>query len=141
VVNRVQWQQLATRWLADAKTLLDDHRWSAAYYLAGYAVECGLKACVLARVAATPEVIFDDRKFSEKCFTHNVLELVKHAGLESVRIADAAANPALGRNWLVVKDWNEQARYQTFSHHKAKRRYSAIADNSNGVMRWIQAHW
>src|SRR6516164_5774838 len=76
VVNRVQWQQLATRWLADAKTLLDDHRWSAAYYLAGYAVECGLKACVLARVEKTG-VIFDDPKYSEKIRTHKLPELLK----------------------------------------------------------------
>ena len=51
-MDRLQWQQLAERWLVDAKALLDAHRWSAAYYLAGYAVECGLKACVLARVAS-----------------------------------------------------------------------------------------
>src|SRR4051795_13146320 len=91
-VNRVQWQQLAARWLADAQGLLDGHRWSAAYYLAGYSVECGLKACVLARVAVSPEVIFDDRKFSKKCWTHSVLELVKHAGLESTLAADVLAN-------------------------------------------------
>jgi len=62
-VTRLEWQQLAERWLVDAKRLLDDHRWSAAYYLAGYAVECGLKACILVRVAAAPEVIFDDKSF------------------------------------------------------------------------------
>src|SRR5688572_16642943 len=70
-VTRVEWQQLAERWLVDAKRLLDDHRWSAAYYLAGYAVECGLKACILKRVGATPELIFDERKFSERCWTHD----------------------------------------------------------------------
>jgi hypothetical protein len=140
-VNRVQWQQLAARWLADAQGLLDGHRWSAAYYLAGYSVECGLKACVLARVAVSPEVIFDDRKFSKKCWTHSVLELVKHAGLESTLAADVLANRTLGSNWIVVKDWNEQARYQTFSHQRAKKLYSAIADNPDGVMQWIKTHW
>ena len=43
-MKRLEWQQLAERWLVDAKCLLDDRNWSAAYYLAGYAVECGLKA-------------------------------------------------------------------------------------------------
>jgi len=66
-VNRLQWRQLAERWLEDARSLLDNHRWSAAYYLAGYAVECGLKACVLARVGATPEVVLEDRDFSKNC--------------------------------------------------------------------------
>jgi HEPN domain-containing protein len=140
-VNRVQWQQLAERWLADAKALLDEHRWSAAYYLAGYAVECGLKACVLVRLAATPELIFETKKFSENCWTHNALELVKQSGLETTRAADAAANPALHKNWLVVRDWRENARYQTTSHQKAKKLYAAIADDPNGVMSWIRARW
>jgi HEPN domain-containing protein len=85
VVNRLEWQQLAERWLVDAKCLLDGHRWDAAYYVAGYAVECGLKSCVLARVVATPEVIFRDKKFSEKCWTHSLLDLVKQADLEHTR--------------------------------------------------------
>ena len=140
-MTRLEWQQLAERWLVDAKTLLDDHRWASAYYLAGYAVECGLKACVLVRVAATAEVIFDDRKFSEKCWTHNVAELVKLAGLEATRVADVTANRAFRKNWLVVKDWDEKTLYLSTKHHKAKQLYNAITDNANGVMPWIRAHW
>ncbi len=140
-MNRLAWQQLAERWLVDAKAMLDAHRWSAAYYVAGYAVECGLKACVLARLAAEAEVIFEDKKFSEKCWTHSLLELVKLADLEATRVADAAANAALGKNWLFVKDWSEKSRYQTSSHQKAKKLYNAITDDPNGVMPWIRAHW
>lgn len=117
-MNKLKWQQLAERWLVDAKCLLDGRSWSAAYYLAGYAVECGLKACVLARVGARPEVIFEDKKFSEKCWTHSVLELVKQANLEPIRAADAVANPALGKNWLVVKDWNDTRRLD--AHHDVR---------------------
>jgi hypothetical protein len=141
LLTRLQWQQLAERWLVDAKQLLDQHRWSAAYYVAGYAVECALKACILARLAGTPELIFDDRKFSEKCWTHSALELVKMAALEGARVADSATNPALGNNWAVVKDWSETARYETTSHQKAKKLYQAITDNANGVMQWIRARW
>jgi HEPN domain-containing protein len=140
-VNRLQWQQLAEYRLRDAEALLGAHRWAAAYYLAGYAVECGLKSCVLVRVAITPEVIFEDRKFSERCWTHSIEELVKLAGLEAARAADSAANPALGENWLFVKDWTEKSRYQIVSHHKAKRMYKATVDDANGVMQWIKARW
>ena len=140
-MTRTEWQQLAESWLPAAKALLDARQWSAAYYLAGYAVECGLKACVLARVAATPELIFGDRKFSEKCFTHNVVELVKLADLEAARVAEATTNPAFGQNWYVVKDWNEQARYNTASHQKAKKLYNPITDKANGVMPWIKNRW
>jgi hypothetical protein len=140
-MTRIEWQQLAERWLVDARRLLDDHRWSAAYYLAGYAVECGLKSCVLVRIAASPEVIFDDRKYSEKCWTHSLLELVRLADLEAARAADSVANKALGQNWMVVKDWSEIARYKTTSHQKAKKLYDAITDNTNGVMQWIKIRW
>lgn len=140
-MNRVEWQQLAERWLVDAKVMLDHRRWPAAYYLAGYAVECGLKACILARVAATPEVIFDNRKFADNCWTHNLLALVSTAGLEATRAADVAVNRKLRDNWLIVKDWNEQSRYRTTAHHKAKQLFRAIADKKDGVMQWMRAHW
>ena len=141
MVNRLQWQQLAEHWLVAAKTLLAARSWGPAYYVAGYAVECGLKACILARLAGVPELIFDDRKFSEKCWTHSPLELVKLAGLETARAADAAANPTFRDNWLVVKDWSEQSRYKTISHVKAKKLVAAIADKRNGVMQWLRARW
>ncbi len=86
-------------------------------------------------------MVFEDKKFSEKCWTHSVLELVKQANLETTRTVDVRANQALGKNWLVVKDWNERARYETWSHLKAKKLYAAITDNPNGVMQWIRAHW
>jgi len=69
------------------------------------------------------------------------MELVKQAGLATTRVADAAANPALHKNWLAVKDWNEKSRYETTSHQKAKRLYAAITDKPNGVMQWIRARW
>jgi HEPN domain-containing protein len=140
-VNRLQWQKLAERRLVDAKVLLDAHRWDAAYYMAGYAVEFGMKSCVLKRLAEEPEVIFDDRRFSEKCWTHTINELLKLAGLEAAQEADTKANPAFGENWLVVKDWHETVRYQIVLHHTAKRLYKAIADKPNGVMQWIRARW
>ena len=79
-MDRLGWQQLAERWLVDAKKLLDEHRWSAAYYLAGYAVECGLKACVVVRVAASPEIIFESKQFSANCWTHDIMDLKEKGG-------------------------------------------------------------
>jgi HEPN domain-containing protein len=45
-MNRTDLQILAEDRLKDAEVLLANGRFGAAYYLAGYAVECGLKACV-----------------------------------------------------------------------------------------------
>ncbi len=39
-------QSLADERLGDAKVLLASNRYGGAYYLVGYAVECGLKACI-----------------------------------------------------------------------------------------------
>src|SRR5262249_33610093 len=118
----------------DAKALLDTKRWDAAYYLSGYALEFGLKACILKRIAASAEVVVEDKKYSEKCWTHSVEELVKLAGLETVRKIAMTTDLALGRNWLIAKDWSERSRYQTVSHQKAKKLYNAITDASHGVM-------
>jgi HEPN domain-containing protein len=104
-------RRLADDRVLDAEALLKESRWSAAYYLAGYAVECGLKACVLAFVERTG-VIFQDRKFLEKCWTHDLETLVKAADLEATRGLDISANPNPAANWLIVKEWSEVARYQ-----------------------------
>jgi HEPN domain-containing protein len=45
-MNRGELRQLAETRLAEAQILLRAGMWSGAYYLVGYAVECGLKACI-----------------------------------------------------------------------------------------------
>jgi HEPN domain-containing protein len=45
-MNRTDLQNLAEERLGDAEVLLASNRYSGAYYIVGYAVECGLKACI-----------------------------------------------------------------------------------------------
>ena len=52
-MNRTNLQRLAEERARDAELLLEGGQWSGAFYLAGYAVECGLKSCVLARIERT----------------------------------------------------------------------------------------
>ena len=139
-MDRAGWQLLAEERIRAAGVLLANGEWSSAYYLAGYAVEFGLKSCILARVAATG-IIFFEKKFSERCFSHKVEELVDLAGLEKARIAETVANAAFGQNWLVVQAWNEISRYQQWAQPKAQELYDAITNNPNGVMTWIRGHW
>ena len=139
-MNRQEARQLADDWVVDAKLLLDSGRWHAAYYLAGYAVECGLKACVLAHVERTG-IIFEDKRFAEKCFTHDLKALVKAADLEAVFGLDIAANPALGDNWRIVSLWSVDRRYQATSETEARDLYLAVTDNANGVLPWIRVRW
>jgi len=140
-VTRAELQLLASDRLADAQALILAQRWSGAYYLAGYAVECGLKSCVLAHVVAHAEVIFQQRRFSEKCWTHNVVELASLADLDTVLKNDCAVNPLLEQNWNIVKDWREDSRYQQLTQVLAQELVDAVADNVNGVLQWIRNHW
>jgi len=143
VTTRAEWKHLAEDRLLDARALLAPgvERWSAAFDLTGYAVECGLKSCVLARVAAHPEVIYQDRKFSNDAWTHDTESLLALAGLKIDRDKDAAANLALYQNWQWIKDWSEKARYEQKSPSEAQQLYNAVADPSHGVMTWIRARW
>ncbi len=106
--------------------------------MAGYAVECGLKACI---AKMTSQYDFPDKEFTYKCYTHKIESLIEAAGLVLQRNIDAIANPVLGANWLVVKDWDEKARYRIWAEPDAKKLVAAVADTTNGVLQWIKVRW
>jgi hypothetical protein len=139
-VNRADLHQLADMRIAEANALLTlpTPMADGAYYLAGYAVECALKACIAKGYG--PEE-WPERKFVADCHTHEILTLVKLAGLEVVQRTDAVANPNLGTNWSIVKDWSERSRYERHSLTKAQRLYEAITHATDGVLPWIRARW
>jgi HEPN domain-containing protein len=137
----VEWRRTAEALVRDAAALVKARRWSAAYYLAGYAVECGLKTCVVAYLKRNIGVIFRDRRFSEKCWTHDFDELFKLAGLKAEWDADIDTNRDLRKNWLIVENWKETARYQRKSRADAEGLLQVITDPANGVLPWIRNHW
>jgi hypothetical protein len=139
-VNRQEARQLADEWVIDAEVMLVAGRWHAAYYLAGYVVECGLKACVLAHIERIG-IIFQDRRFAERCYTHDLEALMRVADLAIVFGRDFAANPALRMSWGIVTRWNVDRRYQATSEADARDLYQAVTDNANGVLPWIRVRW
>jgi hypothetical protein len=139
-VNRVQLRQLAEVRILEAGCLRNAGHWSGAYYLAGYSVECGLKACILAHVDASG-AIFQDKRFSERCWTHDFVELLRLASLTPVLSADAAANAVLSTNWGIVKDWRETSRYGLTSQAEADLLYNAIVSDPNEVLPWLRIRW
>lgn len=140
-MNQADWQQIAEEKLLAADALLAASQWPAAYYLAGYAIECGLKSCILVRLAGSPEVIFESRRYSEKCWTHNINELVDLAGLRPDLDAATDADVELAANWGIVAAWDEATRYRTETQPKAQALYNAITNPVSGVMPWIRARW
>jgi HEPN domain-containing protein len=137
-LNRTELQLLSENRARDAETLLNLGQWSGAYYLVGYAVECRLKACIAKQ---TNQHDFPDKKHADRCFTHDLEALLQVSGLVPQRTLDAQRNPVLGNNWLIVKDWNERARYQLWSENQARKLYEAVTNANDGVLSWIKAHW
>jgi hypothetical protein len=138
-VNRAHFQQLAAVRLREAESLLAAGLWDGAYYLAGYVVECGLKACILARIEREG-VIFaaSGKKFSEQCGTHDLVDLLKLAGLLPVLNAAMASDPDLQSNWSAAIAWSETSRYTRTAEADARSLLAAVADPAHGVWSWIQ---
>jgi HEPN domain-containing protein len=136
-VNRADFQILAKDRLGDAKALLAAKRWAGAYYMAGYAVECALKACIAKLVKAEE---FPEKAFADKCWTHSLSQLLVVAGLKDPLDNAMKADHDLRNNWINVKDWNEAARYERKTKADAVDLYAAITNKEHGVFSWLKSH-
>jgi hypothetical protein len=136
-LNRQDFQELALTRLQDAKVLLDNHQYSGAYYLSGYVIECAFKACIAKK---TQQYDFPDKNTVMDSYTHDLEKLVRGAKLNKELIS-LLNDPDFSFQWLIVKDWSETSRYQTYNQEKAHLIYSAITDPNHGVLQWLQQHW
>ena len=132
-MNRTDFQVLADLRIQEAHALLTlaTPLPDGASYLAGYAVECALKACVAKRILAE---VWPEKQFSVDCHTHDIVKLVKLAGLEDTKDDDIDKSPNFGTNWNDVKDWSERSRYERHGLAKAQRLYDAITHPIEGVL-------
>jgi HEPN domain-containing protein len=139
-MNRNDFKQLVERRIAEAKVLLDNSHWDGAYYLAGYAVECAIKACIAKQ---TKRHDFPpDRRTVDKIYSHDLEDLISLAKLRNDLTNEQNQNPQFGTNWNVVKDWSEQSRYRTTTTQGAAQDlYEAITNRKNGVLRWLKKYW
>lgn len=136
-MNRDDFQALAQVRLQEAESLLHAGLPSGAYYLAGYAIECALKACVARQ---TKQYDFPDKKIVVPSYTHNLNTLIGLAGLR-LQFNQAMGQSGFSANWSTVKDWSEEARYDTgISAQMAQDLLDAIA-GQHGVLQWVQQHW
>jgi HEPN domain-containing protein len=137
-VNRKDLQELANARLAEAKVLLKAGHSNGAYYLAGYAIECALKACI---ARTTQRHDFPDKKSVDASYTHDLNALIKVANLESARVQEARRDPIFRNHWDVVRQWSEQSRYRRHTIEMASELLEAIAGRKHGVIAWIKRHW
>ena len=137
-MNRADFQALSIERVADAQALLAAGRWSGAYYVAGYAVECALKACVAKQTQAED---FPDKDRAVKAYTHDLNQLLVLLGLKDQLKAERTANPPLNAHWGVVLEWSEQARYVFWDEAKARGMVAAVTASPDGVLAWITPRW
>jgi len=108
-----------------------------AYYLAGYAIECALKACIAKQ---TKRHEFPPKHdYVREVYTHKLDRLLQLAGLNDRLETDMKANAALAGNWNVIKVWDESKRYIS-SGLKGRDMYTALG-GADGVLTWIKQHW
>lgn len=139
IITRDDFQTHADAKLDEAEVLLNAGRWSGALYLAGYAVELAIKACIIKKLMATDA--FPDKEFSRKCYTHELKELFKQAGLTAAFGAALAADTQLNSNWLAVSEWSEAYRYERADEVETRTLLGAISHPVHGVLTWVKTYW
>ncbi|MFM7318202.1 MAG: DNA-binding protein [bacterium] len=133
VTSRSDFEKLIELRLREAKLLLVAKEWDGAYYLAGYAVEFALKIKIIAHLMNSNS--FPEKKLADNFYKHELTLLRKMAKLDIEMDNDATVST----QWDIVKDWNEQTRYETGKQENdAKDFIEAI---EQGVLPWIKARW
>ena len=131
LVDRKDLQELSKIRLKEATALMKLGLFDGAYYLAGYAVECALKACI---AKGTQRCEFPDRKKVEASHSHNLRDLIRVAELDAARLEQAGKDPDFRMNWDVVQSWSEQSRYRRHRPESAQTLLEAIGERRHGVI-------
>jgi HEPN domain-containing protein len=139
-MNRRDFQSLSRLRTGEARILLNNAAYEGAYYLARYAVECGLKACIARRTRLHD--FPPDPRTVQKVYVHDLTQLVEAAGLKQYFEHEIETNQAFAANWAVVKEWSEHKRYWTeIPRQDAEDLFSAITARKNGVLSWLKRYW
>jgi HEPN domain-containing protein len=120
---------------ADARALFAAGRYDAAYYLAGLAVECALKARIARDVR---RFTFPDRRLAERAFTHDLKKLLDSAGLKS----DLENAPdVIQIRWDLVFNWSVDVRYKSGLSADDCSRYLRAIFGPGGILPWLKQRW
>ena len=138
MLTKADLEALAITRLEDALFLFQAGRASSAYYLAGYAVELALKACIAK--SFQPDAI-PDKAFVLEIYTHSLEKLLGTAGLAAQFSADSKSDPQLAAAWGIASKWTEGSRYSLWDSLTAGNLITAIADQQHGVFQWVKKHW
>lgn len=132
-------QQLTIQRLEEAHALLAAQRFSGARYIAGYAVELALKACICKtlRLAAYPE-----NEVRKAFLTHQISDLVLLAGLRDELDLARLARSDFADNWDVVAGWSPSDQYvNARTQQEVADLIEAMQHPSEGVITWLAQYW
>jgi HEPN domain-containing protein len=93
--------------LREAKFLLGGRFYSAAYYLAGYAVESALKVVVAGKFR---EDTIPLKRFVDNIHTHDLERLIREAGMDD-DFLEAKKHLVFRTHWQTVAEWKPEIRY------------------------------
>ena len=135
--TRLDFQALAEIRAKEAEVLAANGNEQGAYYLAGFAIECALKACIAKKMKRHDFPLAP--KEAEKVYKHDLGSLLELADLKGRLEKAMKRSKALALNWVVVKNWKVDSRYETAG---LKGTDMVVAVNSaDGVLQWIRRRW
>jgi HEPN domain-containing protein len=138
-MHRNDLRRLSRLRINEARLLLHAGAYQGAYYLAGYSVECALKACIARQVQRHD---IPDKKFVNDAYIHDLDKLLDLAGLRTPLKQEAVTHQPLQTNWNLVKDWKETARYNPgITQQEAQALYSACTARPYGILAWLRNRW
>jgi hypothetical protein len=136
-LSRATLQRLATAKVEDARILFEHKRHSNSYYLYGYGVELGLKACIARQILG--ETV-PDRAILTGFLDHNIGRLVGLAGL-SEPLKQERRDAQFDVRWSVISEWSVESRYDMVDVVTATAMMDAVENPQYGILKWLQQHW
>jgi hypothetical protein len=134
---RTTLQRLAIAKIEDARLLFQNQRYSNSYYLYGYGIELGLKACIARQMVA--ETV-PDKAILRGFLEHEIAKLIGLAGLAAL-LKTERDNPQFDTPWPIVSEWSVESRYDMMDAVTAAAMMDAVESPDHGVMRWLQQFW
>jgi hypothetical protein len=135
-MNKHELEQLAELRIKEAAHLLAAGCYQGAYYLAGYSLECLLKARIAKRVKQHD---FPDKKLANDSHIHDLTKLCIAAEMKPDLNLTEQEDEDFKLNWAVAKEWNVESRYNVnIDKQRAEDLFNAITDSNSGVMPWLK---
>ncbi len=122
---------LAESRLEEARVLLREGHYAGAVYLAGYSIECCLKAAICKSL--------DWERLLGLFKTHDLEGLLLYSGFDRQLRSD----PILLRSFTeIIANWSEETRYtapDSIDRQRAEEFLGWVIDSKVGVVTWLQS--